>query len=153
MCCGPNEIGDGQGNCVCKPTFTLGPITKKCLCSPYNKIENGTCVCSNGFVRNATGSCICATGDILKDGVCQCNTTKGFVRNPMTHVCGCPPYMSLVNDKCECVEGFVWNVTSKLCEPTGGQFCEVQKSTVNCSSLIPYRTQNVADAVQNLFGR
>jgi hypothetical protein len=78
VCCGPNEVGDGNGNCVCKPTFEWGPVTGHCLCLPHSSIDNSSCVCDAGFIRNANGYCVCPDGEVLDGNSCICNATKGI---------------------------------------------------------------------------
>ncbi len=159
-CCGPNEIGDGLGNCVCRPTFTFGPITKKCLCNENEVISNGTCVCVAGFIRNASNVCVCPPGEILDSGACLCDSSKKYVRNPVTLACECPPHEILINGTCDCAVGFRRDAYTSLCEPIvpiseSPVAClspSTQQRILNCTALIPYREINGTDAIMNLFG-
>ncbi len=78
----------------------------------------------------------------------------------MTHVCGCGAREIFVNDFCQCAVGYVRNNITQQCQPIGGwtfepvsKYCANNASSLNCTDLIPYRGQNVTDAIQNLFGR
>ncbi len=78
----------------------------------------------------------------------------------MTHVCGCGPHEIFVDDFCQCAIGFERNNITQQCQPIGGwtfepipKYCANNATLLNCTDLIPYRRQNVTDAIQNLFGR
>lgn len=125
----------------------------------YEQIDNGTCVCIPGFVRNATGQCVCPPGEILSAGSCICDPSLRFVRNPLTHICECPPHEILINGTCDCALGYSRDPSTGVCKtlnpdtgkPADNCLPKTPPPAPNCTALIIYREGNLTNAIMNLF--
>jgi hypothetical protein len=80
-------------------------------CQLYETLVNGTCQCSSGFIRDPnTGRCVCPPADKILNGTCVLSQVG-------TGQCVCPEneYYDYVQRKCRCLEGFYRDPSTGRC--------------------------------------
>ncbi|CAL6059414.1 Conserved_hypothetical protein [Hexamita inflata] len=133
-----------NGACTCSnvQAYISGD---KCVCPTFSSLVGNTCTCpSNSQI--VSNECICnlISGQVMKNGICKCQTTNAYVNNGacicgvdalnVSNVCTCPAKSSLVNNVCTCDQITGQQMITGICSCPSDQY--VVNNSCNLSNYV-----------------
>ncbi|CAL6101368.1 Conserved_hypothetical protein [Hexamita inflata] len=130
-CSCPSGANLVNGVCICS-NINAYISGNQCVCPLYSSLVGNTCKCpSNSQIID--NECICnqISGQIMKNGLCICQTIDAYVNsdecvcglnaNNVSNTCTCPANSILINNICQCNKISGQYMVSGTCQCPFGQ--------------------------------